>query len=147
MTPPENENETMTPTLTPTLTPLLAAALAKAVKLQPEKPAPGKAQRGRATLEVEYDLTVGNPYQQRIAAAVPWQRLLAAALSRLNGVTVESLVREALADETLEPDAARIKAEAAEAVTRLMDATERTCSGKVTGSVRLASVTVEELAG
>jgi hypothetical protein len=126
-----------------TLTPILAAALAKLAKLTTEKPEPtgDSPCKGTALLRVEYDLKVGSPYQQRIAAAVPWQRILATAMSKLNGVTLEAVVREALADPATEAAGSEIKARAAEAVATLVDATERTCSGKITG---VTSVTVLE---
>jgi hypothetical protein len=75
----------------------------------------------------------GEDYRQQIVLkADPWT-MLAAALSHLNGVTVGSLVREALgADPELVKS---IKAGALAAMAELHEPTETACNGKVTVKV------------
>ncbi len=72
----------------------------------------------------------GEDYEQEIVLkAEPWT-MLAAALSHLNGVTVESLVKEAL---TSDPELVKsIKAEAKDAMARINKPTLTSCNGKVT---------------
>lgn len=82
------------------------------------------------TLHVSGLVTVGEDYDQRIVLkADPWT-LLQAALSHLNGVTVESLVREAL---TADPKMLKsIKESAQEAMEAINAPTMTACKGKVT---------------
>ena len=76
--------------------------------------------------------------QQVVAKADPWL-LLSVALSHLNGVTVESIVTEALAAD---PKLVKsLKAQAATAVAAVKAPTETTCQGKVTVA-KGAAVTV-----
>lgn len=82
------------------------------------------------TLHVSGTVTVGEDYEQRIVLkADPWT-ILQAALSHLNGVTVESLVREAL---TADPKLVKsIKESAQEAMEAINNPTLTACKGKVT---------------
>lgn len=85
------------------------------------------------TIHLVGALKKGEPFNQRIAAAAdPWA-LLAKAMSKLNGVTLEALVQEALAVDGDEASAVKDAANAA--LQRIKDATERTLSGKLSGSV------------
>lgn len=96
-----------------------------------------KAAMSPGTREVDFTVRVtgavkiGLPFEQRQAAkADPWS-LLAAALSRLNGVTVAALLAEAL-----EPDRIRlgasIKGEAEEAINLIKASTTTSMPGRVT---------------
>ena len=84
----------------------------------------------------------GEDYEQSIVAkADPWT-LLAAALSHLNGVTVDSLVRECLtADPAL---IASIKKEAKTAIAAVKGPTKTACKGKVTFKDLSVSVVTPE---
>ena len=82
------------------------------------------------TFHLRGGLKVGEDYESRIVAkADPWT-LLAAALSHLNGVTVASLVREAL---TADPELVKsIKDRAKVAMREVKAPTLTECRGKVT---------------
>ena len=84
----------------------------------------------------------GEDYEQSIVAkADPWL-LLAAALSHLNGVTVDSLIREAL---TADPKLiASIKKEAKTAIAAVKGPTLTDCKGKVTFPELAVSVVTPE---
>jgi hypothetical protein len=75
-------------------------------------------------------LNVGEDYEQRIVAkADPWG-LLAVALSKLNGVTVDALTREAL---NIPPHkVSEIKKQATSAISAVKEPTWTLCKGKVT---------------
>ncbi len=90
------------------------------------------------TLHVNGTTRCGDDYDQPIVAkADPWL-LLAAALSHLNGVTVESLTREALtADPKL---AASLKKRAKVAIAAVKGPTMTACKGKVTFPALAVSV-------
>jgi len=109
-------------------------ALSKLVTAAQAKAASGNLPVGQHSvaldLRVEVDLNRGEDYVQAIVAkADPWT-LLAAALSHLNGVTVKSIVREAL---TSDPALIKsLKAEAAEALAEVKTPTDTDCNGKVT---------------
>jgi len=92
----------------------------------------------QVVIDVAGTVTVGEDYQQRIVAkADPWT-LLAVALSKLNGVTVDSIVREALtADEKLVKS---IKAQADKAMASVKAPTLTDCKGKVTVSKDASAV-------
>jgi len=82
------------------------------------------------TVRVSGSIKKGEDYEQEIVAkADPWL-LLAEALSKLNGVTVDALVREALtADEALIEG---LKAKAANAIQAVKGPTKTNCAGKIT---------------
>jgi len=83
-------------------------------------------------VRVKGSVKVGNDYGQRmVATANPW-KLLGVALSKLNGVSVDSIVREAEANG-LNDEA--IKAQAAVAIAAVKGPTEKTCKGKVTAKL------------
>lgn len=96
--------------------------------------------KGEATLRIAYDLKVGRPFEQVVAASVPWQRIACLALSKLNAACIDAVIREAAAstaaDEVFEDIAARAKAVVAET----LEATRRPVAGKVTGSVVVEEV-------
>jgi len=119
------------------LKPIEVIALSKAVSGPELKGASSKVDAG----EYEVDFLVhvsgsvkrGEDYSQRIVAkADPWT-LLSAALSHLNGVTVKSLVKEAL---TADPELVKsIKKQAGAALSDLKSPTETPCNGKITTKV------------
>jgi len=82
------------------------------------------------TVRVRGTVRRGEDFEQRIVAkADPWT-LLGAALSRLNGVTVAALVRDAVSTD---PDLAKqIKAQADAALAEIKAPTFTPCRGKVT---------------
>ena len=86
-------------------------------------------------------LTVGEDYEQRLVAKADPFALLAVALSKLNGVTLEALVREAL--EAAPEEIKEIKARAAEAVQALKAPTMTVCNGKVTTDLKFEIVEVK----
>lgn len=109
-------------------------ALAKLVKEGQAKAASAGVAAGEYAVDfvvrVHGLVTKGENYEQPIVEkAEPWV-LLAAALSHLNGVTVESLVREALTAPAELVDS--LKKQAADAVAAVKAATMTKCNGKVT---------------
>lgn len=81
------------------------------------------------TLKIRGTVTVGEDYDQKLVAkADPWA-LLALALTKLNGVTVDALVREAV---TTDLSDATIKDRADEAIQAIKEITWSPCKGKVT---------------
>ena len=88
-------------------------------------------------------MDVGADYLRTVPQkAKPWE-LLAVALSRLNGITVESLTREAL---TANPETvASIKSRAAQAIAEIKGSTETVCAGRVDATLE-AEVTTLPLA-
>lgn len=81
-------------------------------------------------VQVTGSIRRGEDYSQEIVLkAEPWT-ILAAALSHLNGVTVESLVKEALISD---PELVKsIKKKATDAMKRINKTTVTACNGKVT---------------
>lgn len=107
-----------------------AAAAAKATRKA--LPVGEHALDCEVTLRLDGTVKVGEVYTQRIVAkADPWL-LVAVALSKLNGVTVDAIVRESL--DLSEDDATAIKDKAQEAIVDIKAATVKSCNGKVTTS-------------
>lgn len=52
--------------------------------------------KGEAVVRVRYDIRVGEPYSGAVAASVPWMRVAAILFDKVNGATLESVLREAL---------------------------------------------------
>ena len=81
-------------------------------------------------VRVSGSLKKGEDYDQEIVEkAEPWL-LLAVALSHLNGVTVDSIVKEALTADAALVDG--LKAKAAEAIAAVKGPTKTRCGGKIT---------------
>lgn len=128
--------------MNPELNKVQVVALGKAVKDAVLK----EAGAGVAVGEYPVDFVVrvtgsikkGEDYDSQIVAkADPWL-LLAAALSKLNGVTVDALVREALtADEALIEG---LKAKAADAIQAVKGPTNTRCAGKITTKLTVLPV-------
>ncbi len=111
------------------ITPLHEAALAS-LKIAPKsrsKVEPGKHEVD-FTVHVIGKVTVLEDHEARITASVPWQKMVAVLLSKLNGVTVESIVREALEGDIEDSE---VKAEAADAMSEIIEPTARVRKGAV----------------
>ena len=115
----------------PTMTPIQSLIASKVKPKGRNSIAPGTYE-GSITLEIEFKANVGKDYDQRIVGkACPWT-LLAVALSKLNGVSVDALVTEAIeADPKTIKD---IKDKAASAIAAIKAPTFKRCKGKVTVS-------------
>lgn len=121
------------------LTPIMLAVLAGIVKDKQATDAKRSLQPGsqnvEATFHVRANLTKLADTEGVIAQkAEPW-KLLAVALNRLNGVTIDSIVREAeaLKDEEIEA----LKEKTAEALNTIKGKTTGRISGKTTVSVEV----------
>lgn len=91
------------------------------------------------TVRVSGVIKVGEDYEQRIVAkADPWL-LLHVAMSHLNGVTMDSIVREALHGDRGEL-AKEVKEKADQLVQVLKDETYQICKGKVTQKLTVTKV-------
>jgi hypothetical protein len=85
------------------------------------------------TIRVKGTLTRGENYTQPIVEkANPWL-ILAVALSHLNGITVDSIVKEALTADPAMVDSLKVKA--AEAIAAIKGPTETACNGKTTAKL------------
>lgn len=109
----------------------LAKGIADAAKDNRESLAVGEhLVNETVTIAVSGKVTVGEDYEQRIVLKADPFLLLTVALSHLNGVTIESIVREALtADAAL---AKSVKKQAEQAWEAINAPTVTSCKGKVT---------------
>lgn len=127
---------------TRTLESVEIVALGKAVKDAVLKEAGAGVKAGEYpigfTVRIGGTIKKGEDYSQELVSrADPWL-LLAAALSKLNGVTVDALVREAMtADEALIEG---LKAKAAEAIQQIKGTTKSICAGKITTKLTVTPV-------
>ena len=118
-------------------------ALAKAIKDAVAKEASSGVVAGEYpvdfTVRVKGSIKKGEDYDQPIVAKCdPWF-LLAAALSKLNGVTVDALVREAEAADGALVDSLKVRA--ADAIQAIKGALPPTrCNGKITTKLTVMPV-------
>lgn len=90
------------------------------------------------TVKINGTVTKGEGYKQAIVnAANPW-RMLALLFDKINGVTIESVIRES--ENLPEAREAEIKAMAKEAMSKLTESTKRSCAGKLTASLSVEAV-------
>jgi hypothetical protein len=110
-----------------------------------------KASKHLAAGEYEIDVTArikgivtrGKDYTQEIVNKIDTWLLLGVALSKLNGATAESIIREAIEIEESEKGdtlTKKVKDEAKVAIKKLKGTTETDCNGKVTHSLSIESV-------
>lgn len=95
------------------------------------------------TVRVRGTVTRGKDYTQAIVGKIDTWLLLGVALSKLNGATAESIVREAIAiEESDEGDTLtkQVKDDAKAALAQLKGKTDTDCNGKVTHSLTLDTV-------
>lgn len=109
--------------------PIEAVALGaiKAGAKQRDQVSPGEYELD-FTVRVRGELAIGEDVEAIVSASIPWQRVAAVALDKLNGVTLESVLREALEGEV---DEDAIGSRAAEAMEALKGTTRRTRKGAV----------------
>jgi len=118
----------------------LGKALSDAAYAGANKVLPAGKHEIDLTVRIQGTINKGESYNQQIVEkAEPWS-LLAVALSKLNGVTVESLVKEALAGG---PEVAAIKEQANSAIKAIKGTTSTTCAGKVTAKLTVTTVEVK----
>ena len=124
------------------MTAVQTIAIAKLIGEQAEKDARKHVSPGNYSadfwLHVSGDIDVGEDYLRKVPQkAKPWD-LLAAALSHLNGVTIESITREALnaAPELVET----VKQQAETAIQAIKGMTETVCAGRVKADLNVEVV-------
>ncbi len=94
------------------------------------------------TLTITGTVTVGKDYDQRmVAEADPW-KLLLVALSKLNGVTMESIVKEAEAGEL---DTAAVKLEAEKQIGVVWTAKEKAEYAQKKEQAELAGLAIDTI--
>ena len=108
-------------------------AIAKLVGEQAEKDARKKVSPGNHNADfwvhISGGIEVGEDYNRKVPQkAKPWD-LLAVALSRLNGVTIDAITREALSAAPELAESVKQKAEAA--IQSIKGTTETVCSGRI----------------
>ena len=116
-----------------------SVALLALEKVKSDRDAVGPGEySGRAVVTLDYVLKVGEPYEQRIVGKVPWMALCAVLFGKVNGITLESAIREAIdaKEEAIED----MNARAADAMECLTQPTMRECRGKVTGSANVVGI-------
>lgn len=125
------------------LTEIEAAAVAKSAKVA--KDLPVGTHNVDILVRIQGTITKGEDYTGTVYAAVPFDKLFAVAMSKLNGTTVAALMREALAEES---DALleQIKPQAQAAIAALVGTTEKIQSGKTTAKLTATKVNAPALA-
>jgi hypothetical protein len=96
----------------------------------------------KSTIDIEGEVKRGEDYDQQVVqAAKPWL-IIVKLMSKLNGVTIESVVEEVLSDEGIESPASvkALEKRAADAAKRIKASTTRRCNGKVTTKLTATSV-------
>lgn len=118
-------------------TELLALSKFDVSKKVREHVAPGEYEVDEV-VRISGTIKVGVDHAANIAARVPWQKLVAVLLDKVNGATIESVVAEALAADL---DGEEIAERAANAMATLVESTRSTRKGAVKVSLHVESVT------
>jgi hypothetical protein len=125
---------------------LTTVAVSKGIKANLLKEAVASLPAGEYTVDamvhVLGTIKKGEDYNQVIhQSADPWG-LLAMALSKLNGVTVEALIKEAMNPANVDT-ITKVKEQAKDAIeTAKVEKGIKTCQGKVTTKVNVRQITV-----
>jgi hypothetical protein len=121
------------------LTAIQQAAISKIVSADAYKTANGELQPGEYPIEMLVKITgklkKGEKYEAPINWSIDWRGLFATALSKLNGVTVESVVTEYLNNADKGIDLEALKDQAQKAVDTIKGESVQVCNGKLTGTV------------
>lgn len=89
------------------------------------------------------EVTVGPDTEKRVSASIPWQQMCAVLLSKLNGVTVESVLAEALAAQKGDGSLLEnINERARTAVDKLVESTRQTVNGSVKARVEIEEIEI-----
>jgi len=107
----------------------LKVAISKSVKTETLDPGEYKVD---ALVRIKGTVKKGEDYDSAVYQSIPFDQLFAVAMSKLNGVTVESIVKAALADET---DSSAVKDAVKDAIAKLTEKSVKRCSGKTTAKV------------
>ena len=138
------KGETAETTINEELTALLKAKIGK--KLEVGDPNVGEHQiDAKFLIELTGKMTVGEDYEQHATNKVDWISLFGFAVSKLNGQTVKSVVKEFEKTKDLSINEKRIKKSAQEVVDEIRSKTKQKFKGKVNTTKVKAKVTrVEE---
>lgn len=89
------------------------------------------------TVRIRGKVTVAEDTEKRVPLAVPWQKVCAVLLSKLNGVTVEAVLAEALRSEF---DVEGVTTRAQAAIEKLVESTKRPTRGAVRSRILIEEV-------
>ena len=121
------------------LTAIQQAAISKIVSADAYKTANGELTPGEYPIDMLVKITgklkKGEKYEAPINWSIDWRGLFATALTKLNGVTVESIVAEYLNNADKGIDLEALKDQAQKAVDTIKGESVQVCNGKLTGSV------------
>ena len=135
-------------------------------KLDKDRPAAGNYKVGLTvqfddgeSFRADGDMRQGEDYEQAVWHTVPWQTMCSVLFSKVNGVTMEAVIRESFSmiengdfpgyvanpndidPETGKAKVMRIKDAASAAVKCLTQATTKTFKGKSTSKVKIEKLT------
>lgn len=111
------------------------AAISKAASLPKELPA--GVHNVDMLIRIVGTITKGEDYNSVIYQSIPFDQLFTIAMSKLNGVTIKAVVKEALAQDF---DTTNVKEEVKEAVIALTEKSVKTCSGKTTAKLAVEKI-------
>lgn len=108
----------------------LTKLISKEIANQSEDVLKNRTKEMKIAFKVEGQAIVkkGEDFEQIVSFAIPYDKIVAVLLSKLNGVTVNSVLKEALSGD-ISTD--QIKAEASEALREIKGTSKRKMSGKL----------------
>lgn len=114
-------------------------ALSKATKAIRSEVLPGEYTID-STFRVVGTMKVGEDFEQSFPQSIKPFALLASALSKLNGVTIEAIVRESL-ENTIDTEEIELRAKVA--ISKLVAPTVKVANGKVTHKCVVEEITTQ----
>jgi len=112
-------------------------AIAKATK--PSKELTAGKHEVDVTIRIQGTITKGEDYSGTVYQSVPFDRMFAVAMSKLNSTTIEAIMREALSDNAADL-LERIKPQAQAAIQTLTQQTEKIQNGKTTAKLKVTKI-------
>lgn len=88
-------------------------------------------------VRISGSVKVGEDHEARVVASIPWMRVASVLFDKLNDVTIESVLSEALGDDV---DDSRIKEQAEAAIEVLKGSTTKTRKGAVKVALTVESI-------
>lgn len=125
---------------------VLTVAIAKALKTKEVSAASNELDAGTYTIDelvrVQGTVTKGDDYDQVIHMKVPLWEIVAVLLSKVNGATMDAVVKEAVSMP--KEKVTEIKSKAQASIDKIKAPANSICAGKVTTNLTVAPETVIE---
>jgi Na+/citrate or Na+/malate symporter len=103
--------------------------------------------KGNATIDIAYEVKVGQDHEAEVSQSVPWQKIAGALLARVNESTRRKVIEDLLTDNgdgTFSFDDEQRGDDAEALLKEIMGSTRKVVAGKITGKTLVMNATVAD---